>query len=103
LRVEIPEYMKGSYISSLLQEIPFGWRVKDDSYTYASAIDGATFININPVAGPHPIVDVIAGDTWDPYSGPLGTGSVPWWPYGTYPESGVSAPFAHFSLVWNIV
>jgi hypothetical protein len=101
LRVSIPDYMKGSYVTDSLQEIPFGWRIIDDQYTEASAISGATFISINPISGPHPIVDVIGGDTWDPYSGPIEID--PWWPYGSYPGEGVSAPFAHFSLLWNIV
>ena len=95
LRVEIPQYMKGSYINTELQDIPFGYRIKDDTYEVASAINGATFITINPVAGPYPIVDVIAGDTWD-YTGDF-------WPYGAYPTSGVSRPFAHFSLYWVVV
>lgn len=99
LRVEIPEYMKGSYISDSLQEIPFGWRIVDDTYEQASAIDGATFISINPVAGPYPIVDVIGGDTWDDYSG----GDDAWWPYSGYPGAGASAPFGGFSIYWNSV
>ncbi len=104
LRIEIPEYMKGSYISDSLQEVPFGWRIIDGTYEQASAIDGATYISINPVAGPYPIVDVIGGETWDPYSGlDLGAYPYPFWPYGGYPTSGASSPFAHFSIVWNSV
>ncbi len=101
LRVAIPDYMKGSYITDSLQEIPFGWRILDDNYTEASAISGATFISINPVAGPYPIVDVIGGDTWDPYSGPEEID--PWWPYGAYPGDGVSAPFGRFAIFWEVV
>jgi hypothetical protein len=103
LRVEIPEYMKGSYISASLLEIPFGWRIMDDTYEQASAIDGATYISINPVAGPYPIVDVIGGDTWDPYSGFESDGAYPFWPYGDYPTDGASAPFGVWSLSWTIV
>lgn len=104
IRVEIPEYMKGSYISSSLPEIPFGFRLIDDISEQASALDGATYISINPVAGPYPIVDVIGGETWDPYSGPdLGTDPYPWWPYGAYPGEGASAPFASFSFRWDSV
>jgi hypothetical protein len=103
LRVEIPDYMKGSYINSSLQEIPFGWRLVDDTYEQASAIDGATYISINPIAGPYPIIDVIGGETWDPYSGDLGEEPYPWWPYGDYPGSGVGSPFAYWSIKWEVV
>ena len=103
LRVKIPDYMKGTYISDSLQEIPFGWRIIDDTYDQASAIDGATYISINPVSGPYPIVDVIGGETWDPYSGPdLGSEPYPWWPYDAYPGEGVASPFARWSISWNI-
>jgi hypothetical protein len=95
--------MKGSYISASLLEIPFGWRIMDDTYEQASAIDGATYISINPVAGPYPIVDVIGGDTWDPYSGFESDGAYPFWPYGDYPTDGASAPFGVWSLSWTIV
>ena len=94
LRVEIPPYMKGSYINSSLQDIPFGWRVRDDNYEVASAVNGVTYLCINPVAGPYPIVDIIGGQTWH-YED--------WWlGYGPYPVSGASRPFAYFTLCWNI-
>lgn len=96
LRVEIPSYMKGSYINEALQEIPFGWRLRDDNYEVASAIGGATFISINPVAGPYPIIDVIGGETWDSptdYS----------WGYNeVYPATGVTRPFAVITLSWEV-
>ena len=94
LRVELPLYMKGSYINDSLQEIPFGWRLKDSRYEVASAINGATFITINPVSGPYPIVDVIGGEVWDNDEGT--------WPYGPYPTTDVSRPFAHFSFSWDL-
>lgn len=96
LRVALPDYMKGSYVNDSLQEIPFGWRLTGAGYDVASAVDGATYITINPVAGPYPIVDIIGGETWD-YTDDF-------WPYGAYPGSGeVIAPFALLSLSWNIV
>jgi hypothetical protein len=96
LRVALPDYMKGSYVNSSLQEIPFGWRLTGAGYDVASAVEGATYITINPVAGPYPIVDIIGGETWD-YTDDF-------WPYGAYPASGeVTAPFALLSLSWNIV
>jgi hypothetical protein len=93
LRVELPPYMKGEYVSDTLRKIPFGWRIFDDSYEYASAINGATWITINPVAGPHPIIDVIAGDTWQP-SGP---------DYDYAGNYEVTAPFAYLSLYFSVV
>lgn len=96
LRVELPEYMKGVYVNDALQRIPFGLRVPDDTYLVASAIGGATFISINPFAGPYNIVDVIAGETltweeFDPYTYS--------YPYGTYD---VSRPFAYFTFKFTI-
>jgi len=102
-RVEIPIYMKGSYISDSLGEIPFGWRIPDGSEDPASAIDGATYISINPVAGPYPIIDVIAGETWLPYSGPITMDPEPFWPYSYGHEEGVSNPFGRFGLYWEII
>ncbi len=103
LQIAIPEYMKGSYISNSIDEIPFGWRVVDDTYAQASAINGATYISINPVAGPYPIVDVISGETWEDYEIGPNDGAYPFWPYDGYPDGGVTAPFAQFSLSWNII
>jgi hypothetical protein len=101
-KVELPDYMKGSYINTSLQEFPFGWRIKDDVYEQASAIDGATYISINPVAGPYPIIDVIGGEVWDPYRD-LGFGDDPYNPYYWNLFGNVAtAPFAHFSLTWEI-
>jgi len=87
IRVEIPLYMRGEYIKNNLNAIPFGWRIKDTTYEVASAFGGATYISINPFAGPYPIVDVIAGETWDPY---CGFDPYSFWPYdfsvtGPYP------------------
>jgi hypothetical protein len=100
LRINIPEYMKGSYISDALLDIPFGWRLPDDDYDVASALDGATYISINPVSGPYPIVDVIGGDNWDPY---VTDGPPPFFPDSGYPVVGIPKPFAQFSLFWDIV
>ena len=77
LRVELPAYMKGEYISEALRKVPFGWRIPDDNYNVASALNKATFITINPVAGPYPILDVIAGESWDDYP-------IPWGLYSGY-------------------
>jgi len=99
--VELPPYMKGSYIKDSLQTIPFGWRIKDTSYEVASAFNGATYISINPVAGPYPIIDVIEGETWDEYSG---DNPYAFWPYNGYPTEGyVTRPFARFSIFWEVV
>lgn len=105
LRVSIPEYMKGSYISQILQEIPFGWRLPDANYEIASALSGATFISINPIAGPYPIIDVISGESWTTIGGYSGSDEA-FWPYGAYPYGGtdevVTHPFARMALFWNI-
>jgi hypothetical protein len=93
-RLSIPEYMKGSYLSPTLGEIPFGWRLPDGSYEVAGTLDGATYITINPVAGPHPIVDVIDGDTmnWAAF-----------WPGGgTAYGDHVPAPFAFLPLSYTV-
>lgn len=105
LRVAIPEYMKGSYISQALQEIPFGWRLPDTEYENASALSGATFISINPIAGPYPIIDVIGGETWTGTGGYSGDDDS-FWPYGAYPYGGTDEvathPFARIAIFWNI-
>jgi hypothetical protein len=103
LRVEIPAYMKGSYINNSLLEIPFGWRILSDSYTQASAINGATYISINPIAGPYPIVDVIGEEDWDLYSGYDFESPYPFWPYSGVPIDGATSPAAMFTLYWTVV
>jgi hypothetical protein len=86
--------MKGDYIRDSLYTIPFGWRLTDDQYEVASAINGATYICINPYSGPYPIIDVISGETIEAYSD--------FWPYGAYPGDGTSRPFGYFSFTFTV-
>jgi hypothetical protein len=64
-RVELPPYMKGEHVSNSLKRVPFGWRILDSEHDKASALAGATFISINPVAGPYDVIDVLDGEEWD--------------------------------------
>lgn len=56
-RLEIPQYLQGTYVSSELGgEIPYGFRLYDEYGSVASGIDGATFICINPMDGNLPVL-----------------------------------------------
>jgi hypothetical protein len=61
-KVSLPDYMLGVYVNSLSQKIPFGWKIIGDEDNVAAALDGATFITINPFGGPYPIIDLV-GDS----------------------------------------
>lgn len=54
LAVEIPEYMNGVYVSDAVKT-PYGFRLYDE-HTVASALDGVTFLSINPAVGKWPIL-----------------------------------------------
>jgi hypothetical protein len=51
--------MLGVYINSLGEKVPFGWKLIEDDNNVAAALDGATFITINPFSGPYPIIDLV--------------------------------------------
>lgn len=74
VRISMPEYMLGEYLTPLLEKVPYGWRIPSETSSMASGIDGATFITINPFGtynpspdynnvlwGPYEIFDVING------------------------------------------
>ena len=60
LRVSLPRYLLGEYVSTL-GNIPFGWKIIDDNNNVAAGLDGATFVTINPHTGPYEIVDLVGG------------------------------------------
>lgn len=94
VKVQLPRYLLGEYVNDQLYKIPFGWKFYDDmSNQYASGLDGATFLTINPHSGPYQIIDMVLdsngdglADFLDPYGYPYGrTGR-----WASAPESGVS-------------
>jgi hypothetical protein len=62
-RITLPDYLLGVYINSLMQEIPFGWKLPTDTDNVAAGLDGMTFITINPHSGPYRIIDLVQGTT----------------------------------------
>lgn len=74
VRISLPTYMLGEYLTPLLKKIPYGWKFPTDTDSVAAALDGATFITINPYStyntsspynnilwGPNEIFDLING------------------------------------------
>jgi len=51
IRLDIPQYLKGTYVSESIGTVPFGFRLHDDYFNQASAINGATYLSINPAVG----------------------------------------------------
>lgn len=49
LRIELPPYMLGVYVASSAR-VPYGFRIKSDTFDAASAISASTFLTINSVA-----------------------------------------------------
>jgi len=47
-RISLPDYMLGEYLTPLLERVPYGWKIAEDTNSAAAALDGATFITINP-------------------------------------------------------
>ena len=48
LKVDLPPYLKGSYLSAFLgAEVPYGFRLYDNKTTVASGLRGATFLTLN--------------------------------------------------------
>lgn len=74
-RLSLPEYMLGEYINSLNKKVPFGWKIPSSTEGVAGALDGATFITINPYKGPYPVIDLVdgTGETGDWADAPFRT------------------------------
>lgn len=72
VRLTLPDYMLGVYTNEEGQKIPFGWKIISELDIVSSAINGATFITINPSSGPYPILDLVnnTGATGDYASAP---------------------------------
>ena len=51
LRLDVPTYLKGTYIAEGIGTIPYGFRIYDDYFTGASGLDGVTYLSINPAMG----------------------------------------------------
>ena len=58
-RITFPDHMLGVYTNESGEKIPFGWKIITDTDNVASAINGVTFITINPSSGPYPILDLV--------------------------------------------
>jgi hypothetical protein len=63
VRVSLPDYLLGEYVNSLVQKVPFGWKLPTDTDNVAAGLNGATFITVNPHSGPYKIVDLVGGTT----------------------------------------
>lgn len=59
-RLTLPDYMLGVYTNELGVKIPFGWKIQTDTDNVASAINGVTFVTINPADGPYQILDLVS-------------------------------------------
>ena len=78
VKVQLPRYLLGEYISEQLYKIPFGWKLyQDGDRNHAAGLDGATFLTINPTSGPYQIIDMVIDsdgdgieDYFDPYTSP---------------------------------
>jgi len=51
LRLDVPTYLKGTYVAEGIGTIPYGFRLYDDYFTGASGLDGVTYLSINPAMG----------------------------------------------------
>jgi hypothetical protein len=73
-KVSLPDYMLGVYVNDMDQEIPFGWKITGLD-NKAAALNGATFITVNPFSGPYPIIDFVTdeGETGDWADAPFRT------------------------------
>lgn len=63
VRVSLPDYLLGEYVNSLMQKVPFGWKLPTDTDNVAAGLNGATFITVNPHSGPYKIVDLVNNTT----------------------------------------
>lgn len=63
VRVSLPDYLLGEYVNSLVQKVPFGWKLPTDTDNVAAGLNGATFITVNPHSGPYKIIDLVNGTT----------------------------------------
>jgi hypothetical protein len=98
IKVTLPDSMKGSFIAEGLGEIPYGWRLSggvysssgNSIYDAATVIGGATYICINPIAGPYPIINILAGEDISDYEESIVTPIV----YGAYGYFGYSSYYS---------
>jgi hypothetical protein len=56
LRIDLPEYLKGTYVAENIgasppSNIPYGFRFFDEYFSKASGLDGLTYLSINPASG----------------------------------------------------
>lgn len=62
VKISLPDYMLGVYVNDILQNVPFGWKIIGEEDNVAAALDGATFITINPFSGPYQIIDLVGDE-----------------------------------------
>lgn len=58
-RISLPSYLLGEYVNEQLEKIPFGWKLLTDTDNVAAGLNGATFLTVNPSAGPYKIIDLV--------------------------------------------
>jgi len=68
-KVILPRYLLGEHVNEQLQKLPFGWKIfRSTEYNHAAGLDGATFLTINPQAGPYEILTWYNGGTTDEWA-----------------------------------
>jgi len=56
-KITLPQYLLGEHVNNQLHKLPFGWKLfRSTEQNHAAGLDGATFLTINPQAGPYEIL-----------------------------------------------
>lgn len=66
-RISPPSYMLGEYLFNG-DKVPYGWKLPDEFNNIAAAINGITFITINPRVTPYQIAEIIDSGLSDDYA-----------------------------------
>lgn len=68
-KITLPRYLLGEHVNDQLHKLPFGWKLfRSTEYNHAAGLDGATFLTINPQAGPYEILTWYNGGTTDEWA-----------------------------------
>lgn len=57
IKIILPRYLLGEHVNDQMNKLPLGWKIQEsEALNHAAGLDGATFLTINPVDGPYPII-----------------------------------------------